>query len=124
MKALIPILILFALALASCAHNQVGCAAADSVAVTTAGALAQALQCANPDAVKADIKAQIAKAGLCSGGAVVKTGTIAAIVCPTLASFAASVIPNIPPAAWGCTAQNAQATAAQLLTTGCEYLPF
>jgi len=108
-------------AFSGCTKNQVGCAVQDSVVTVLTPVIANGLQCTNAAAITESLKAAGTKAGLC----VQATGqqSFPGSACTMLSGMLISSLANQAiPAAWGCSAANAQVSLNTLVNQACAKL--
>lgn len=101
-----------------------GCVTEEAISSGLAGSVKNLLNCTNEAAIQADIKLVMNHTNICAAPPVNnKTGVVANIVCPVVASTAVLYLGKQIPASWGCTPTAATSDVKALITTACEMLP-
>jgi hypothetical protein len=129
MKNVFVVLFLFGLmTLPGCSwFSNVGCSVESAASGAISSALSKSLNCANPAQVLVDVTALVAKTNICQAPAAklpsgLKGGTIASLICPTLANLATAELGSKIPAAWQCSVTSSSLDVA--LTSACNLIPF
>lgn len=118
MKALLTIVLLISLT----ACKIVSCPLAETIATGAASAMAKAGDCKNPQAIHDDLLAFLDKEGTCQKPP--PTGLIAMLACPVLSRLVANAVWKKIPAKWECEGGMAKEAIADVLTLGCNLIPF
>jgi len=105
---------------------NVGCEVEQVISGGLATKIASLRNCKNVPQIQSDIQTILNHVNVCTLPAVQhKTGAVATIVCPILATTAVGYVDAKIPANWECdAAPGADASTVALLTTACELLPF